>query len=61
MRGEGDDHVAVGGARKFLVELRHVAMVADAVGVKALGHFRDCLLYTSILERNHFLLKQLAL
>ena len=35
------DHLAAGGPGKFLVELGHVAVVADAVGVKAFGYFRE--------------------
>ena len=35
------DHLAAGGPGKFLVELGHVAVVADAVSVKAFGHFRE--------------------
>ena len=35
-----DDHLAAGGPGEFLVELGHVAVVADAVGVKAFGYFR---------------------
>ena len=41
MRREADDHLAAGGQGKFLVELGHVAVVADAVGVKAFGYFRE--------------------
>ena len=36
-----DDDLAAGGLGELLVELGHVAVVADAVGVKALGYFRE--------------------
>ena len=41
MRGEADDHLAPGGERKFLVELGHVAVMADAIGVEAFRDFRE--------------------
>ncbi len=41
MRREGHDHVAAGGQGELLVELGHVAVMADAIGVEALGHFRE--------------------
>ena len=41
MRREGDDHLAAGGQRKLLVEFGHVAVMADAIGVEALRHFRE--------------------
>ena len=41
MRGEAHHHLAAGGFREFLVELGHVAMMADAIGVEAFGHFRE--------------------
>ena len=41
MRREGHHHLAARGLGEFLVELGHVAMMADAIGVKAFGHFRE--------------------
>ena len=41
MRGEGDGDLAAGGGGEFLVELGHVAVVADAIGVKSFRHFRE--------------------
>ena len=38
---EADDHLAAGGEREFLVELGHVAVAADAVGVEAFRHFGE--------------------
>ena len=41
MRREADDHLAAGGLGEFLVELRHVPVMADAIGVDAFGDFRE--------------------
>ena len=41
MRREGGDHLAPRGARKFLVEFRHVAMMADPVGMETLRDLRE--------------------
>ena len=41
MRREADDHLAAGGLGEFLVELGHVPVMADAIGVDAFGHFRE--------------------
>src|SRR4029079_17146164 len=39
VRRERDDHLPPGGERKFLVELGHVPVVANAVSVKTLRDF----------------------
>ena len=41
MRREGHDDLAAGGQRKLLVELGHVAVMADAVGMEPFGYFRE--------------------
>ena len=41
VRGEGDDDWAAGSGGELLVELGHVAVMADAIGVEALRHLRE--------------------
>ena len=41
MRREADRHGAAGGLAEFLVELGHVAVMADAIGVEAFRHFGE--------------------
>ena len=41
MRREGHDHLPAGGQGEFLVELGHVAVMADAIGVEAFGDFGE--------------------
>jgi hypothetical protein len=39
MRREGDDDIAAGRRREFLVKLGHLPVMTDAVGVETFGHF----------------------
>ena len=41
MRRERDDHLPPGGERELLVELGHVPVMTNAIGVKALRDFRE--------------------
>ncbi len=41
VRREARHHLAAGGLGEFLVELGHMAMAADAVGMEALGDLRE--------------------
>ena len=41
MRRKGHDHLPPGRQRKLLIELGHVPVMADAIGVEAFRHFRE--------------------